>query len=502
MSAIASSAAPPIVAPLPTVAKRARNRRTRILLVTPELSESRFLGRNGKRSPCVKAGGLADVSALLLDTLSDAGADVHVAIPHYRSLIHIAPGGHSRKLHLCNDREFFYRRSVYDGGAGCNLRAALAFQRDVIHYVMPRIRPDVVHCHDWMTGLVPAAARAMGIPSIFTLHNLHDEEVAVAEIEDRGIDVRGLWRHLYFKNFPPSYEASREGNPVSLLASGIMSADETNTVSPAFLGELADGVHGSAEVGSAIRAKIGEGRAHGILNSLPNALQPIHDPNLAARYDFSSHREGKRANKLALQRVCGLEEDPDAPLIFWPSRLEPHQKGCRLLAAILQRTVVDYWGLGLQFIFVADGPDRGNLESAVAARGLEKRVAFRDFNERESRLGYAASDFTLIPSCFEPCGLAQMIGLRYGSLPIVHATGGLRDTVTPLDRGGNGIVFEHHNSDGLRWAIDEAMRFHMQPDRERIGHIAAIMERAAAAFQPAAMIDRYLDLYDRVLNRL
>ena len=104
-----------------------KKKRLRVLLVTPEISESSFLSSNGKQAPCVKAGGLAEVSALLLDSLSDAGADVHVALPHFRSLYEPGQNGHSRRLYLCKDREFFYRKSVYDGCSKSNLRAALAF---------------------------------------------------------------------------------------------------------------------------------------------------------------------------------------------------------------------------------------------------------------------------------------------------------------------------------------------------------------------------------------
>ena len=186
-----------------------RLRRPRILIVTPELNGSVYLGRNGLPVPCAKAGGLADISTLLVDELADRGIDVRVAMPHFRNLFPDAKL--SRRLHLCHDREFFYRRSVYDGSPEANRRAALAFQRDVIHNILPAVRPDIVHCHDWMTGLVPAAAKAMGIRSLFTIHNLHDELTTMAEAEDRGVDVARFWQNLHFKNYPGSYEDSRDG---------------------------------------------------------------------------------------------------------------------------------------------------------------------------------------------------------------------------------------------------------------------------------------------------
>jgi starch synthase len=484
--------------------KGTRGRRPRILLVTPEISESHYLARNGKHAPCVKAGGLADVSALLFDSLTDAGADVHVALPHFRSMFQPGPNGCSRRLHLCHDREFSYRRSVYEGSAQSNLRGALAFQRDVIHYVMPKIRPDLVHCHDWMTGLVPAAARMMGIPSLFTLHNHHDENASLGDIEDRGIDAARFWQNLYYRQYPGSYENARNCNGVSMLASGILAADQMNTVSQGFLNELAGGGHGASwPVVDAVRGKMGMNRAHGILNSLPSNISPDLDSNLIETYDPYNHVAGKMANKRALQELLGLEQDTEAPILFWPSRLDPVQKGCQLLADILYQLVSDYWALGLQVVFIADGPYQQTFRDIAKFHGLEKRIAVHHFSEKLSRLGYAASDYTLMPSAYEPCGLSQLMGLRYGSLPIVHATGGLRDTVSPMNASattGNGFLFEFHDPQGLRWAIDEAMRFHMRPDVERERTVSRIMKESTQHHSPSAMVDHYLKLYRSLLN--
>lgn len=481
-------------------------RKPRVLLVTPEISESHFLATNGKEAPYVKAGGLADVSALLMDSLSDAGADVHVALPHFRSLYEPGPNGHSKRLHLCEDREFYYRKSVYDGTNHSNLLAALAFQRDVIHYVMPRIRPDIVHCHDWMTGLVPAAARGMGIPSIFTMHNLHDETTTLAHIEDRGIDSAGFWSHLYFSRYPFSYEETRDHNPVSMLGSGILAADRVNTVSPSFLQELSNSGHNApSQVADAIRGKICAGHASGILNSLPDRRSPMKDRAIFRNFGPEDHVQGKRENKLELQRILGLEERADAPMLFWPSRLDPVQKGCQLLAEILQNLVTDYWEDGLQVVFIADGPFARHFEDITEIGRLHHRVAVRRFHEPLSCLGYAASDFTLMPSSFEPCGLAQMIALRYGSLPVAHRTGGLRDTISHLDFGtdsGNGFLFEIHDSGGLRWALDRAMDFHRSPAEEKERHRQRIMYEAQNTFSPDKMIEKYIGMYRSLLPML
>jgi glycogen synthase len=251
-------------------------------------------------------------------------------------------------------------------------------------------------------------------------------------------------------------------------------------------------------VADAVRGKIVAGRAHGILNAVSPSASPARDSRIAEVYDETNHVWGKARNKAALQWAVGLEEDEEAPVLFWPSRLDPMQKGCQLLADILYRLVSDYWALGLQVVFVADGPFQKHFRSIAEFHGLQHRIAVKGFNESLSRLGYAGSDYTLMPSAYEPCGLSQMIALRYGSLPIVHATGGLRDTVQhvdPIQHTGNGFVFETHDASGLRWAIDQAMRFHIRPESERVAHVSRVMREAKEAFAPASMTDRYLGIY-------
>jgi ADP-glucose type glycogen/starch synthase len=480
-------------------------RRPRILIVTPELNGSTFLARNGQSAPCAKAGGLADVSTLLVDELADRGIDVRIAMPNFRNLFPAPDAVHSRRLFLCRDREFNYRRSVYDGTAEANRRAALAFQREVIHHVLPRVRPDIVHCHDWMTGLVPAAAKSMGIPSLFTLHNFHDDKVSLAEIEDRGLDAGPWWQHLHFNHFPQSYGQSREWNPVSMLASGIHAADRFNTVSPSFLREMMEGRHASGHgLIDVLRGKERHGAACGIVNAPDPSCSPVSDPRIIQRYDATTHASAKRVNKLHLQQKLGLEMDVEAPVLFWPSRLDLVQKGCGLFAEILYQLVSDYWALGLQVVFVADGPFQQHFQRIADFHGLGHRIAVRPFEESLSRQAYAGSDFVLMPSAYEPCGLAQMVALKYGSLPVVHRTGGLGDTVRHLDAAhgtGNGFSFEHHDCEGLRWAIDEAMRFHMAPSDLRQRTVERIMGESEEAFSPKATTEKYIRLYEDLSHR-
>ncbi len=492
-------------APVAAPAVRRKPRRPRILIVTPELNGSRFLGRNGNLAPRAKAGGLADVSTLLVDALAESGADVRVTMPHFRNLFQWPETALSRRLHLCPDREFFYRRSVYEGCRHANLRAALAFQRDVIHHVLPRVKPDIVHCHDWMTGLIPAAARARGIRSVFTIHNLHDERLTLGEIEDRGIDAGGFWQHLNFERYPQSYEESRCTNRVQLMPSAIHATDHVNTVSPTFLGELIEGRHpGGWHLIDTLRAKHHFGQATGIINAPDPSYSPRTDSALAERYDAAGHRWGKAVNKAHLQQALGLERDPEAPVLFWPSRLDPMQKGCQLLADILYRVVSDYWALGLQIVFVADGPYRRHFEDIADFHDLRHRIAVRGFSDPLSRQAYAASDFILMPSAYEPCGLSQMIAQKYGSLPIVHRTGGLADSVRHLDpdrHKGNGFCFEHHDAQGLRWAIDQAMMFYIRPAAEKAAQVERVMVESEREFSAERTVRAYMEIYEKLSHR-
>jgi len=491
----------------------------RILIVTPEITYlPEGMGNLAQRMNA-KAGGLADVSASLVAALYDLGADVHVALPNYRRMFHMDVFNlvsqelrlyhqklSNERIHLAEDRIFYYRDQVYSSYVGENPRIALAFQREVINNIIPRVRPDLIHCNDWMTGLIPAMARRMGIPCLFTLHNIHTEMVRLSTIEDIGIDAAEFWGGLYFEGPPANYETTRTHNRVDLLTSGIFGSHYINTVSPSFLEEIVAGYHDfiPPQVRREIKSKQEAGCALGILNAPDPSFDPQSDHHLARNYGADDFAAGKAANKRAFQERLGLEVRPDAPILFWPSRLDPVQKGPQLLADILFSVLSDYDGLGLQVAVVANGEFQRHFHDIARFHDLGGRVAVIDFSESLSRLGYAASDFMVMPSSFEPCGLPQMIAPIYGSLPIVHATGGLRDTISHLDLAantGNGFAFEVFDGGGLRWAIDEAIAFWRLPFEVRHGQIARVMREATQRFSHAECARQYFDIYEKMLRR-
>ncbi len=503
-----------------TLRKTLRTSNPRILIVTPEITYLPPGMGNMANLLRAKAGGLADVSASLVAALYALGADVHVALPHYRRMFHVDVGHliseelrkyksklPSDRIHLAEDRVFYYRDEVYNPySSPDDRRLALAFQREIINNIIPRVQPDLIHCNDWMTGLVPAMARRLNIPCLFTLHNIHTHELTLAAIEDRGIDAAEFWQYLYFKWPPGSYEQTRWTTPVDMLVSGAFAAHFINTVSPTFLDEIVDGRHAfvPANLRQEIAQKKASGCATGILNAPDASYDPRTDSSLVRLYSDVDALSGKRENKLALQERLGLTEDAAAPVFFWPSRLDPVQKGPQLLAEILYRIVSDYWDDGLQVVMVANGAYQKVFHDIVRHHGFENRVAVTDFDETLSRLSYAASDFMLMPSLFEPCGLPQMVSAIYGSLPLAHATGGLKDTVTPLDAAadsGNGFLFEVHNSPGLRWAIDRAMDFYRQPEEFRARQIGRIMRESLQTFNHDVTAQKYFDIYEAMLKR-
>ncbi len=501
------------------MAKKPKSTNPRILIVTPEITYLPAGMGNMAQRMSAKAGGLADVSASLVSALFNLGADVHVAMPNYRKLFQgdvfnlhekelkkyheVLPEDH---IHLAEDRIFYYRDRVYSSHSDEAMRIALVFQREVINHIVPKARPDLIHCNDWMTALIPAMAKRRGIKSLFTVHNIHTRQASLSQVEDTGIDAAEFWMNLYFSGNPVSYDHARSQVPINLLTSGIFASHFINTVSPRFLWEIVEGWHSVVpwSVRQEIRNKYYAGCASGILNAPDPSYDPSTDDALVQKFSADDFFEGKRANKQALQHELGLDQNPDAPLFFWPSRLDPVQKGPQLVTDIMLKMVSDYWDRGLQIAVVANGPHEVHFKEIIKEFNLGNRVAIVDFDERQSRLGYAGSDFMLMPSLFEPCGLPQMTAPLYGSLPVVHGTGGLYDTIRPIDvwsSTGNGFRFDHYDASALRWAVDQAMEFHGLPHELKITQIRRVMLESIKEYSHEEVARRYIAIYEDMLTR-
>ena len=238
------------------------------------------------------------------------------------------------------------------------------------------------------------------------------------------------------------------------------------------------------------------------MNAPDSADNPQTDAKIPFRYGPENHAEMKRKNKLALQHALGLEEDADKALFFWPSRLDPIQKGPQLLTDITYRFLEKH--PDAQIAIIANGPYQQPFWDIQNFHDIHTRLGVHNFDARLSALGFAASDFTLMPSLFEPCGLPQMQAPIYGSLAIAHNTGGLHDTVEMLDAAastGNGFVFDTYDSGGLFWAMDQAMDFFHQSAELRAREISRIMIESRRRFNHEACAKEYIKLYEQMLDR-
>ncbi len=221
--------------------------RPRILFVTPEVT---FVPeKTGNRTYYMGAcsGCFGDFLAELINDLLNLGVDVHVAQPDYRKLFAMLSRNEQTnpsiklpidRVHLAEDRVFFYSNPINSNYEWENIEISLNFQREVINQIAPRVQPDLIHCHDWMTGLIPAAAKEYEMPCLFTVQNSDSAKSLLSYVEDRGIDAAAFWRRLFYDRFPGDYEEIRDTNPLDLLLSGILAAHHVNTARPVILSDI------------------------------------------------------------------------------------------------------------------------------------------------------------------------------------------------------------------------------------------------------------------------
>ncbi len=347
------------------------------------------------------------------------------------------------------DNEYYFKRPGLYGYYDDAERFAF-FSRAVLE-MLPLLdyRPDVLHCNDWQTALTPVYYRLYyadrpeyaGMKTLLTVHNIQYQGKYGEELLE---DVLGISR--------ADAGLVEYDGCVNLLKGGMEAADAISTVSPTYADELTDewfayGLHGF------LRER--RGKMRGIINGIDTALyNPETDEALPCRYNAETAAAGKAENKRALQREMGLPERPDVPLFGMVTRLVA-QKGLDLVLAGLEELLQS----DLQVAVLGAGDWR--YESALdelAARYPERLALRRGFIPPLARQIYAGADFFLMPSKSEPCGLAQMVALRYGTLPVVRATGGLRDTVTDCGDGeGNGFTFLTFDTGDMLNALYRAM---------------------------------------------
>ena len=467
----------PVVEVTPEVVEEAKEMAEQVVETYGPRKSVAFIG--SECFPFVKTGGLGDVMYALPKALVDLNCDVRVLIPNYKCI----PYKYKEKMvyrgsfymDLCSDgrkfyvgimeyindgviydfidnEEFFSSGNPYTSIVGdipkfCYFaKAALA----ALNYM--NWSPDVIHCHDWQAALIPVYVKTVFAPTpvgraktILTVHNLRFQGIY-------NVPTIQYWTNLPYHVF--NVDGLGQGNnDANMLKGGLAYADMITTVSHTYANEIQTGEYGE-KLDAHLRYH--NPKLHGIVNGIDiDIWNPATDEYLASNYDVTNVVSNKVGNKMALQTKLGLDQDHSKFVIGLISRLTD-QKGLDLINAVLPEIVDDF----TQVVILGTGDKvyedafrkfendyRGNVSSSIM------------YDEARSHEIYAGVDALLVPSRFEPCGLTQLIAMRYGTVPIVRETGGLKDTVAPYNKNtndGNGFTFDRYDAGLLLDAINRA----------------------------------------------
>ncbi|HXV47367.1 MAG TPA: glycogen synthase GlgA [Candidatus Binatia bacterium] len=431
-------------------------------------------------APFAKTGGLADMVSALANALARQGHELCLIMPAYRSVflgdfsfeepsvkvsvphcersvetsvLRVSSTG-SSVVYLVRADHYYDREQLYgtpEGDYSDNAERFAFFNRAALE-ILRQWQPDIIHCHDWHTALAPVFLKIQaerypelaGAKTVFTVHNMAFQ----------GIFGPDHWEPL---GLPWDYFAPQfleyYGN-INFLKGGLLFADKVTTVSPSYACEIQEMEQGFGLDG-VLRARAD--CVVGILNGVDDReWNPKCDPHIAKSYN-GSNPAAKRQCKKALQRLAGLPEESGVPLLALLCRLAS-QQGMDLVEQILDPLLE----CDVQWVVVGAGEPRYEKVFAEAAKQYPKKIAFKaEGDELLTHRILAGADILLMPSRYEPCGLQQLFALKYGTIPVVHAVGGLKDSVAdyqskPAD--GTGFLFAAYDARALLGAIDQALQ--------------------------------------------
>ena len=465
--------------------------------------------------PFVKTGGLADVVGALPKEIMKAGEEVRVILPLYKAIdqkwrdqmelvvsFYVNLGWRHQYVgilklefegtifYFVDNQQYFGRDYIYGMGGDEGERFAF-FCRAVLE-ALPKIDyiPDVLHCHDWQTGLIPVLLTAQykhlefykDIRTVYTIHNLQYQGIfPIGHVEE----LLSLGDWAYTSNTLEFF------GMCSFMKGGLVFADEITTVSPTYSLEIQTAYYGE-RLDGLLRSRVDH--LTGILNGIDTVdYDPEHDPAIARNYTADTFAL-KVENKIALQQELGLRVDSSIPMIGMVSRLSG-QKGLDLVECVLGEIM----NTGAQLVVLGMGESKYvDLFSWAQWKYPGQVSACFQMNHTLAHKIYAACDLFLMPSMFEPCGLSQLISLRYGTLPITRETGGLRDTVLAYNKftgEGNGFTFLNYNAHDMLHVIEQAVTMYHN-DRELFNKIAVRAMRGLYGWDQSA--HKYVDLYRKL----
>ncbi|MBR5060446.1 MAG: glycogen synthase GlgA [Clostridia bacterium] len=468
--------------------------------------------------PFAKTGGLADVAFALPKALLKKGVDVRVIMPKYGDIDADFTNKMSRlssfgvsvgwRNQYCGleylkydgipfyfiDNEYYFKRPGCYGYFDDGERFAF-FDRAVMESVkhMDSFEPDIIHCNDWHTGIIPVYLRDVYYNSpefanahvVFTIHNLKYQGIYSPAVLE---ELLGL-NMGYFTD-----EKLKYMDCVSFMKAGIVFADRITTVSESYAEEIKGDLAGEGLDGL-LREK--SFKLCGIVNGIDfERYDPKTDPNLAANYDKKTRVSGKAANKALLQRTMGLPLEPEKPIIAVVSRLA-RQKGIDLITCVMEQILET----DSQFVLLGSGDTDYQDFFEYYASAYPGKVGVKiGFDDRLASLIYAGADILLMPSQFEPCGISQMIAMRYGTVPLVRETGGLKDTVVPYNKftgEGNGFSFTNYNAHEMLDIIRNAVEVYK--DRPAFDGIVKAAMSTDNTWDTGA--EKYVALYNDICEK-
>jgi len=452
----------------------------------------------GEAWPFVKTGGLGDVAHSLPKKLKEMGNDIRVILPKYSQIdikyrekmehlgeknIWVAHhdeyvGIDSYELdgvtyYFVDGERYFSRGNPYGENDDCE-RFTFFCKAVVETFDITGFYPDIIHCNDWHTGLIPIYTRERGyynMRTVFTIHNLRFQGLFYNDNMEKTLE---LPRWVYYHEDGLKYY-----DMLSFLKGGVVYSDLVTTVSESYAQEIktpwmGEGLHG-------LFSKF-DYKLHGVVNGID-----------IESYKFP--RKGKTRAKTELQESLGLMEEPTLPLVAMITRLD-RQKGIDLVMEVFDKIMNT---TDTQFILLGNGEPYYEDFFRMKERQYPKRVcSYIGFNTTLAKEIYYGSDIFLMPSVFEPCGLSQMIAMRYGTVPVVRETGGLIDTVTPYNEytsNGDGFGFKNVNSQELLWCLKYALNIYTDDNKWH-----EIMQNAKARdnrWDKSA--EKYLELYSSIL---